>query len=77
MKVSTHQDADGYWITTFPRQPGTTWAREVYDWCRQSYGIDWHWEDQVKVPRWFNNICYGNIKFQNEKDAILFVLRWT
>lgn len=40
---------------------------EVYSWCRRTYGENsWRWDNHG-----------GWIKFRDEADMILFVLRWS
>jgi hypothetical protein len=54
-------------------QIGDADTPEAKRWCHERLGVD-HWFEEHGVWTWLNTNFF---RFQNEKDFVLFSLRWS
>lgn len=55
------------WAVAF-ETPKFSQLKSMQDWCVETYGTD--------PTRWCDNIRWGEVRFRNEADVTLFVLKW-
>ena len=87
MKFQIYQemhDKRYWWAASFDRStenlPSTTCRdemrmnNEMLRWCQQEFGSTGRFDDGV--PRWNNDISWGEVSFSDKKDLEWFLLRW-
>lgn len=84
MKIHHYQSLteDGYYVAAF-----NTWGtalrsqqdarNEMRKWCHSVFGSSEKLYNKPNKPRWIDDIMWGEVQFLNEKDLILFLLRWS
>jgi hypothetical protein len=48
---------------------------EIQKWCHETFGKPGYPQD-VPQTRWRDDIYYGEIYFRDDRDLVLFMLRW-
>lgn len=57
----------GWSVAAF--KAGIDTLAEIKQWCYITYG--------PPGDKWLDDICWGEIRFEDKKDLVLFVLRWS
>lgn len=70
MFIETYDEywGEGYAVAAFPIQTNEK-INEIKEWCRATFGEPGdHWEDDIH---------WGEVRFDDKKDLMMFVLRWS
>ena len=71
MYIHTYEEmlGSGWTVAAFESHMSVTDMLEMKKWCHRTYG--------APLTRWKDNIEYGEVRFEDAKDVMLFILRWS
>lgn len=59
----------GWIVVAFSQLHKISDVNEMKEWCRRMYG--------ETATRWKDDIEYGEVRFKDNKDLTLFLLKWS
>lgn len=59
----------GWTVVAFSQPTKVDDVVEMKTWCYQTYG--------EPITRWKDDIPYGEVRFEDPKDVMMFILRWS
>ena len=76
MVIQQYKEATGYYVAAFD-----TWGRNlrsglstrVREWCVKTYGPV---NRNDSTPRWCDDTTWGEVRFRDESDLCMFLLKW-
>lgn len=74
MIIHQYKDTTGCYVAAFPLQH-IEQVNEIRKWCFKTYGAPGNIFDKPRV-RWRDDVKMGQVNFDNERDLMMFVLRW-
>lgn len=89
MYVHSYKEIDTpYWVASFSLKRGEldeseSLLKEIESFCNKMYGPGlgdhriYPLNNSPFVHRWVNDIVYGEVRFSQEEDLVLFLLRWS
>ena len=81
MKINFHKEDSKYWVVYFEDYSLDELDRkEIVKWCYDQFGPGlgrYRVDNSPFTHRWINDIEYNEIRFSEEQDVVLFILRWS
>jgi hypothetical protein len=80
-EVNEHREANEYhyYVAAF-----SVWGKKGYtardlrtemqQWCKSTFGPS---GSVYEMARWSNDIMFGEVRFKDEADLLMFLLRWS
>jgi hypothetical protein len=68
--IHTYEEitGSGWTVVAFNQPHKVDDVVAIKDWCYKVYG--------EPMTRWKDSIEYGEVRFEDEKDVMMFILRW-
>lgn len=62
---------------TYIRIKNRTKISEMKEWCHENIGKDWWTDEEDGRWTWISQTDFTEFQFREERDALLFALRWS
>lgn len=70
MYIHTYEEMfSGWTVVAFESHRSVDDVVEMKKWCHRTYG--------PPLTRWKDDIPHGEVRFEDPKDVLMFILRWS